>query len=162
MKQKYKITSIITAFICFVIIIYLIPTSRHWIYYTLTDLIVPNTISKKSLTNIKTDDYLVLDCRELEEYKTSHLPNAYWLGEDSLFWNRLPKNVTKPILIYCSIGYRSSFVGKQISDSLHIEIYNLEYGIFNYNYLKKPLLDSLENSTTTVHPFSPLWGIFVD
>ncbi len=163
MKQKYKITSIITAFICLVIVFYTIPTARHWFYYKLTDLIVNETIPNKEIKNINLADYLVLDCREEEEYNISHIPNSIWIGNnnDRLFWSRLPNDNIKPVLIYCSIGYRSAIIGQKIADSLHYEIYNLKYGIFNYNHHKNPLRDSLGKPTKEVHPYSKFWGLFV-
>ncbi len=160
MKQKYKITSIITAFICIVTIIYALPLTRHWFYYQLTDIIVPKSTPNKSLDKLNLNNFTLLDCRDIEEYKTSHIPNSTWIGNDKDFWNRLPLKNDKPFLIYCSIGYRSSMVGKKIIDSLNLEIFNLEYGIFNYNYNKKPLIDSLGQSTENVHPYSFFWKLF--
>jgi len=128
----------------------------------MTDVIVSKLTPSKALKGLKLNDFLLLDTRNIEEYKVSHLPNSIWIGDDDLFWNRLPKTNNKPLLVYCSIGYRSSIVGKKIIDSLGFEVYNLEYGIFNYNYNKKPLIDSLEKPTKKVHPFSNFWRLFVN
>lgn len=164
MLRKYKIPFIISTFILIVTIIYETPTSRHWVYSQIVDLFVPkliNTINCDS--NLIETNHIILDARSVEEYTISHLPNAIWVGDDNLVLQRANFDIGKReprYLIYCSIGYRSQLIGKQLQDSLGFSIENLEGGIFKWSQKKLPLTDSLNNKTIEVHPYSTFWGIW--
>lgn len=128
------------------------------------DLFVPNLIKNiDSSPDIITTNYIILDARTEEEYKVSHLPSSIWIGDDSLAIERANFDIEKrepQYLIYCSIGYRSQVIGKQLQDSLNFSIVNLNGGIFKWNQKKLPLTDSLNNKTIEVHPYSTFWGIW--
>jgi len=164
MSLKYKIPLIFTSFILIVIFIYETPTSRYWIYSNIVELFVP-----KLITNIKIDsnllhpNYVILDARSFKEYEVSHLQNSIWIGDDSLFMQRANFDIGKRdprYLIYCSIGYRSQLIGKKLQDSLGFSIKNIEGGIFKWNQAKLPLIDSSDNKTIEIHPYSLFWGLW--
>ena len=67
------------------------------------------------------DQYLIIDCRDTEEFNISNIPYSYNLPgteitkeillkeQNSELSNPiLSENCDKPVLFYCSIGYRSS------------------------------------------------------
>ena len=164
MLRKYKIPITITAFIFTVILFYKDSTSRQWFYSQLVELFVPNLITNIEVgENLINSEYIILDARSNAEYTISHLPGSIWIGDDSLAIQRaqiIVNNNEIPYLIYCSIGYRSQFIGKQLQDSLGIKIVNLEGGIFKWNQKHQLLKDSLDNTTKEVHPYSFFWGLW--
>lgn len=130
----------------------------------MVELFVPKLIDNINCdSNLLYTNHIVLDARTKEEYKVSHLPNAIWIGDDSLAINRANFDIGKReprYLIYCSIGYRSQLIGKQLEDSLGFSIENLEGGIFRWNQKQLPLDSETINNTIEVHPYSPFWGIW--
>lgn len=162
--RKYKIPLIVSVFILIVTLIYETSTSRQWIYSKMVTVFVPKLINNIEIdSNLLNANYVLLDARSEEEFKKSHLPGAIWIGDDSLVFNRANFDIGKReprYLIYCSIGYRSQLIGKQLQDSLNFQIENLEGGIFKWNQYKFPLIDSDQNKTLEVHPYSFFWGIW--
>ena len=127
------------------------------------DSLVEHKIEDISTKDVILDNSLLMDTRNIEEYEVSHLPNAVWIGNDSLFWSRIPQLSDKKIMIvYCSVGYRSNEVGKKIKDSLQLDIKNLKYGIFGWKHNALPLIDKFNISTNKVHPYNRFWGIWKD
>ena len=79
------------------------------------------------------NDYILLDARELEEYNTSHITGATWIGYDNPDFSvldDLPKN--KNVVVYCSVGYRSEKMGEKIKDAGFSKVYKLYGSIFEW------------------------------
>ena len=76
----------------------------------------------------------ILDIREAEEYETSHLPNARHLLPESSdaqiqkLLSGIPAN--RPIVVYCSVGYRSSTMARRLKALGRVNVSNLEGSIF--------------------------------
>ncbi len=127
-----------------------------------------DSLVKHKIENVSTNDIilansLLLDTRDFEEYEVSHLPNAVWIGNDSLFWSRLPSfSDDKSIVVYCSVGYRSNEIGQKINDSIHLNVKNLKYGIFGWKHDSLPLVDQFGKPTEKIHPYSRFWGLWKD
>lgn len=166
MQQKYKIPLIVSVTFISLLLIYNNSTSRHWIYYKIVDMIVPKKIENVVIdSSLLYQNYIVLDARTKEEYAISHIKNAIWIGDDSLAIERANFEIGKReprYIIYCSIGYRSQLIGEQLKDSLGFSIENLEGGIFGWNQKTLPLVDSENNQTTKIHPYSFLWSFWTD
>ena len=122
---------------------------------------------KPSIPFISTDDlknnyqhYIILDTREESEYNVSHLPNAIYVGDKGFNLKNtlktLPKN--KPLVVYCSIGARSDFIGKKLAKK-GFTVSNLYGGIFKWINEDKKLVKP-DNITTTnkIHPYSKEWS----
>jgi len=111
--------------------------------------------------NEKAGKVLLLDAREKREYEVSHIKGARWVGYDDFDLSRvkdLPKDT--PIVVYCSVGYRSGVVaGKLIAAGFeHVE--NLYGGIFEWKNREHPVYrDSTE--TDSVHAYNRKWGIWL-
>jgi rhodanese-related sulfurtransferase len=74
-------------------------------------------ISVKDLKKVENTKkpFLILDAREKEEYNTSHIKNAKYVGYDNFKMSAIKevdKNTT--IIIYCSVGYRSEKIGEKL------------------------------------------------
>lgn len=110
-------------------------------------------------------NYLILDARELEEFKVGHLTNAQCVGYD--FFNETSflknnPNKNQPIAIYCSIGVRSEHIGLKLNALGYTQVKNVYGGIFEWANQEKPMVDLKGNSTDNVHAFSKEWSIWLE
>lgn len=102
-----------------------------------------------------------LDARERAEYDVSHLPNAYWIGSSDFDGHRMATiNKSDTVVLYCSVGYRSQQVGRELVDSGYTEVYNLKGGIFKWLSDGHPVVDNMGNHTQALHPYNEFWGLF--
>ena len=76
----------------------------------------------------------ILDIRNSEEYETSHLQNARHVSPESsdaqvqTHLLSIPEN--RPIVVYCSVGYRSSSMALRLIKLGRTNVSNLEGSIF--------------------------------
>lgn len=116
--------------------------------------IVPDSLEK---TNA-----ILLDTREIEEFKVSHIQGAVYVGYDEFSMEKLdsiPKSAN--IIVYCSVGYRSSLIAQQLLENGFNNVRNLYGGIFYWaNQNKKIVKDSLP--TDSLHTYNAYWGRFVN
>lgn len=120
-------------------------------------------INTDTLTNI-TNRYTILDTREKNEFNTSHLKNAKYIGYNNFSINTLKQitqNKKDTIIVYCSIGVRSEDIGERIKKAGYINVYNLYGGIFEWKNKGFPVIDSTKNRTENVHVFSKKWGKYL-
>lgn len=105
------------------------------------------------------DSFQILDTRELAEYKVSHLPGAIHVGYDAFSENRLADlDKNKPVIVYCSIGYRSERIGEKLLKMGFTDVQNLYGGIFWWKYMGLPIVDQQEAPTEKVHTYNRRWG----
>jgi rhodanese-related sulfurtransferase len=107
-------------------------------------------------------DALILDAREKDEYAVSHLPNAVFIGykhfeKDAL--KTVPKD--KPIVVYCSIGYRSEKIGEKLQKMGFTKVYNLYGSIFEWMNQGNEVVDNQGVVTKKVHTFNRNWSQWV-
>ena len=110
----------------------------------------------------KTDDHVLLDTRAKSEYETSHIANARWVDYDTFSLKsvvNLPKDT--PIVVYCSVGYRSERVGEKLLNEGFVNVQNLHGGIFEWVNQNHPVVDESGQATPKVHAFSKTWGIWL-
>jgi len=119
------------------------------------------TVPFISSTELKNNynQYIILDSRELNEYKVSHLENSIWVGYDDFNINTTVNRLTpnQPIVIYCSIGYRSERIGEKLLKKGYT-VYNLYGGIFEWKNNDNLILDNSGTSTNQVHCFNQEWS----
>lgn len=104
---------------------------------------------------------LFLDAREIEEYEVSRLPGAIWVGYDDFSMERL-QGVAKdqPIVVYCSVGYRSERVAGKLIDQGFTRVSNLYGGIFEWANQGYPL-ENREGQTRAIHAYNRAWSKWV-
>ena len=100
---------------------------------------------------------LLVDVREREEYEVSHLPDAVWASNDDL--ERLVRDAgpDREIVLYCSVGYRSSSAAKELEESGFDNVANLEGSIFEWANAGHPV-ERGGQSVREVHPYDEEWG----
>ncbi len=84
---------------------------------------------------------LLLDVRTAQEYRDGHIPSARLvpITEFSKRLNELPADKTQPILVYCTVGVRSSKAAKILARNGYKDIYNLSGGIRAWAEKQKPI-----------------------
>lgn len=81
-----------------------------------------------SITLIAEQQPMILDCRDLKDYKAGHLENAMHVHEqlrDSLLKKG---DKQKPLLIYCYYGHASEHMAEMFGDFGFKQVYSLAGG----------------------------------
>jgi rhodanese-related sulfurtransferase len=117
-------------------------------------------ISSEQFANryAKDQGLIVLDIRERDEYRVSHLQNAVLAPNSATALKRL-KDVRKdrPIVVYCSVGWRSSEAATALQRAGYTNVMNLRGGIFTWANEKRPVFRQ-QQAVRQVHPFNKDWG----
>jgi rhodanese-related sulfurtransferase len=101
---------------------------------------------------------ILLDVREPEEFAVSHLPGAIRIEPDAT-----PEQVlehmspSRPLVLYCSIGYRSSELAESLIAAGAEYVINLEGSIFKWANEGRPLIHDGQG-TDKVHPYNRRFG----
>ncbi len=105
---------------------------------------------------------IILDTREANEYNVSHIPNARYVGYDFFNLSEI-KDIPKPqpIIVYCSVGYRSERIGEKLQSAGYTNVKNLYGGIFEWSNQGYPMKDKKNNPTYIVHGYAKEWGIWL-
>jgi rhodanese-related sulfurtransferase len=106
-----------------------------------------NSILKESVPyiygkQVDINNNVILDIRTLEEYEVSPLPNAIWIGEESIELPKIEKDAK--IIVYCSLGKRSELKDKQLIENGCTNVSNLYGGIIQWHNDGMTTIDSSE------------------
>jgi len=120
------------------------------------------TITTDSLAERLEDDTapspLLLDARSPEEYAVSHLRGARRVDPNS---DRYPDLDTlaadRPIVVYCSVGYRSAGVAQTLREQDFTSVANLTGSIFRWANEGRPVYRDGQQ-VAAVHPYDASWG----
>lgn len=132
-------------------------------YNLLLKTLLSHSVTEVSVMEVKAmKDIVLLDARELKEFKVSHLPGAQWVGFDTFekeFLKSISKN--KKIVVYCSMGYRSEKIAEKIEAEGFTDVSNLYGGIFEWVNQGNIVVDSTNHPTDRVHAYAKTWGIWL-
>ena len=103
---------------------------------------------------------LLIDVREEEEFAVSHIPGALNLKNPKMI-AKLAAQSRKDVVVYCSVGYRSAIMAKELNKHGITNVANLEGSIFVWANAGLPLVDQYGN-TRKVHPYDEHWGQLLD
>jgi rhodanese-related sulfurtransferase len=104
-------------------------------------------------------EVIYLDAREKEEYEISHIKNAIWIGFDDFEEKNLAKiSKSKPIVIYCSVGYRSEKITEKMEKLGFKNVSNLYGGIFSWKDSGLEVVDALGKPTEKIHTYNRKWS----
>ena len=88
----------------------------------------------------------------------SHLPSARREDPESTASAALSAlDPERPIVIYCSAGYRGATLARRLQDAGRRDVSNLEGGIFAWANAELPL-EHDGQTTQRVHPFSRIFS----
>jgi rhodanese-related sulfurtransferase len=97
-----------------------------------------------------------LDVRTKPEFEVSHLHGAQRIEPDSAADAvNLPRD--KPIVTYCSVGYRSGAFAKKLQDAGYTNVQNMSGSIFEWANEGRPVERNGER-VQKVHPYNSTWG----
>jgi len=120
------------------------------------------TVSVAHLVDVQ-DDVVILDAREWEEFETSHIPNAKYIGYKKLNEEELNKiGKDETIVLYCSIGYRSEKMGEKLKKKGYTKVFNLYGSIFEWVNQGHEVVDKSCKQTNRVHTYNRKWSKWVD
>ncbi|WP_229712522.1 rhodanese-like domain-containing protein [Marivirga lumbricoides] len=130
-----------------------------------------NSLYKKTVPTIKPaqldslraiDNLTILDTRSPEEYKVSHIKDAEFVNYDKFKVDQFQQaDKEKPIIIYCSVGYRSERIGEKLLERGYKNVYNLYGGIFQWKNEGYPVYKE-DKITEEVHAYNRLWGRWLE
>jgi len=105
---------------------------------------------------------LFLDAREVKEYKVSHLPGAVHFGYSKMNFKAVKAiDKSRPIVVYCTVGYRSERAAAKLRKKGFTNVYNLYGSLYAWKLAGLPLVDDSEQPTEKLHTYDELWGSFV-
>ncbi len=120
------------------------------------------SITTDSLAQRLADDTgpkpLLLDARSPEEYAVSHLRGAQRVDPDADAYPALDTLATDaPLVVYCSVGYRSAGVAQALRKQGFTNVANLEGSIFRWANEGRPVYRD-GRPVAAVHPYGATWG----
>jgi len=109
------------------------------------------------------DQYLILDAREAHEYQVSHIPGAKFSGYKNFDWDVL-NGVAKdqPIVLYCSVGYRSEKMAEDLMKKGYTNVHNLYGSLFEWANEDFPMVDANGKTTKRIHTYNAKWSKWVE
>ena len=120
--------------------------------------ISPDTLQSWLDKSPQRENLLLLDAREPEEYAVSHLQGAQPApSKDEALKALQGVPADQRIVLYCSVGYRSSELAQFLMKKGYTEIYNLEGSIFAWANEGRPVYRGKER-VQVVHPYDKIWG----
>lgn len=132
------------------------------LFGTLLDTLLSHMVPEADVTAARQlQGAYYLDAREWEEFQVSHIPEARWVGYKSFDLTRLegiPKD--QPIVVYCSVGYRSERIARRLEQEGYSRVYNLYGGIFEWVNQGNSVQDA-SGTTTRTHAYSAAWSVWL-
>jgi rhodanese-related sulfurtransferase len=104
---------------------------------------------------------LLLDIREKEEFEISHIKNAVFSGYYDFSVDQL-ESVSKDttIVVYCSVGFRSSKVAQKLIEAGFKDVRNLYGGIFKWINQERVIIKE-STPTDSIHTYNKRWGRYI-
>jgi rhodanese-related sulfurtransferase len=102
---------------------------------------------------------LLLDVRTEPEFKVSHLAGAVRVDPSAKVTQLCPfLNDHRAIVVYCSVGYRSSDLATRLRAAGQTNVSNLEGSIFAWANEDRPLVTGSNQPVRVVHPYNQTFG----
>lgn len=116
-------------------------------------------LSSEALAGLPVGSYLLVDVRPPTEWSVSHLRGAFRSENAGEVLDEIHHRRPERIIVYCSIGERSSRLAEGIqAQHPDLPIFNLSGGIFSWACENRPLEDADGRPTRLVHPYDATWG----
>ncbi len=110
-----------------------------------------------SLIQRDPNSLLVVDVRSPKEFAVSHLPNAIRAESAEFIAKKAKEKGSRKVVLYCSVGFRSSLIANQLQRKGLSDISNLEGSIFAWANEGRPLFCG-NHKTSQVHPYGNRWS----
>jgi rhodanese-related sulfurtransferase len=114
-------------------------------------------VSCSDLHDKNEGQYVLIDVRETPEFLVSHLEKAQHLTKSYDIEKIALAQPDKMILLYCSVGYRSSQMAEKLQQKGLQNVANLKGSIFEWANSGYPVYNSM-GQVDKVHPYNDYWG----
>ncbi len=105
---------------------------------------------------------ILIDVRSADEFDVSHIRGAINITSSGAFVKQFPEATTdQPIVVYCSVGYRSSALAETLTAAGYTRVQNLEGSLFAWANAGLPL-SRFGATATHAHPYNDEWGRFLN
>ncbi len=102
---------------------------------------------------------LLLDVRTAAEFNVSHLAGAVRVDPSARGSQLTPfLKGDRPLVVYCSVGYRSSDLAIRLRAAGQTNVLNLEGSIFAWANEDRPLVTGSNQPVRWVHPYNQTFG----
>lgn len=104
---------------------------------------------------------VLLDVRTADEYRVSHLRGARRIDPDAGDFGALadlPRDTA--VVVYCSVGYRSSALARRLRAAGFTNVANLEGSLFAWANEGRPVYRG-DVRVDQVHPYNKRWGLLL-
>ncbi|MEO9885646.1 MAG: rhodanese-like domain-containing protein [Balneola sp.] len=136
---------------------------KNPLFARLLDKLLAHSVSEISIADAfnRKEEFIFLDAREFEEFYVSHVQKAIHVGYKSFDTERLNKiDRSQPLIVYCSIGYRSEKIAAKLSNLGFKNVQNLYGGIFEWYNQEFDVVNS-SGITSEIHPYNAAWGVWI-
>lgn len=121
---------------------------------------VPEISCKDLSSNF--EKYILLDTRNYNEYNISHLKNAIWVGYRQFDISELDKiSKDRPIVCYCSVGYRSEKIAQKLIRHGFKNVQNLYGSLFEWANQNLPIYNNQHIITDSIHGYNRNWSQWI-
>lgn len=131
---------------------------------TLIDYSVDTVSVQRLASDLKSNPKVyLLDTREKQEFETSHIEGATWVGYENFTAGsvvHIPKDAK--VVTYCSVGYRSEKIAGRLKKMGYSNVQNLYGGIFAWKNSEKTVVNKHNQPTDSVHTYNKAWSIFLE
>ena len=112
--------------------------------------------------NDASPDIVLLDARSATEFDVSHLPGAVLASNTRMALDALEAiDPKRTVVVYCSVGYRSSRLAEKLRARGIENVFNLEGSLFRWANEGRPLYRR-EERVYEAHPYDEEWGQLLD
>lgn len=123
-------------------------------------------MSTQQLAAMRADDtapdIVLLDARSTAEFEVSHLPGAVLASNTRMALEALEaSDPALTVVVYCSVGYRSSRLAEKLRARGIENVFNLEGSLFQWANEGRPLYRG-EERVYQAHPYDEEWGELLD
>lgn len=101
---------------------------------------------------------VLLDARGEDEFAVSHLRSARRIDPDAPLLDRIAPD--QPLVVYCSVGWRSALAIEAMPADRALRAFNLEGGLFAWANEGRELVRG-GRRVHDVHPYSRPWALFL-
>ncbi len=131
-------------------------------YDVLLQTLLKHTMPEVSVQQVAAmKNVVLLDARKKREFDVSHLKGAKWIGySDFDITNISDINKKQPIVIYCSVGFRSEKIAEKLQQAGFKNVSNLYGGIFEWVNNGYEVVNT-SGKTLNVHAFNRIWGMWL-
>jgi len=116
------------------------------------------------LEDPSTANPILIDVRAEPEFSVSHLPNAIHATDSKSALQTIDTSgdtsTTRTVVLYCSVGYRSARMTKELMSAGRKNVFNLDGSIFQWVNEGRPVYRD-GSQVNDVHPYSRFWRLLL-